>query len=341
MNKKILAIIDSEESYAFGLTDFLSDKSNLPFRVHLFTSCTYFENFEDKDMIESLLISERSYCPEILEYHIPHIIILSETGNLLERTLHHINKYQPCENIYKEILKYYTENLDYSADILRLNAHKLKIIGIYTPIGRCLQTTFAFALGQLISKSHKALYLNFERYSGLSTMMRREFSSDISDLMYYFECAKEKLTYRIESMVENVNGLDFIPPVNVFGNLVGIKGRQWLELFEEMERCTEYEYLILDLTDGMLDLWDVLRGCDTVFTISRQDPLALAKTEQYKKAIEQADYKDVLNKTTICKFPIFHDIPQKFDELTKSELAIYIKNNILPNISGYEDLVNV
>lgn len=332
MNKKVLAILDGEARYAQGLMEYLSEKESLPFRVHIFTDRSRFNSFDGKDEIECLLVSESVYDEGIDQNNIPHLIILSESGKILEDTVHHINKYQSCENIYREVIKYYAENGEYPLSSLRKNGKRIKVIGIYTPIGRCLQTTFAFTLGQILSRKGKTLYMNFEQYSGFSRMLRKEFDSDISDLMYYFECAREKLVYRIESMVETINGLDFIPPAQIYQNLAGIKGDQWIELFREMERSTEYEYLILDMTDGMLDLWEVLRFCDIVYTISRNDAFALAKIEQYEKALTRAEYADVLEKTKKCKLPIFQNLPQNFEELTHSELASFLKERIVPDI---------
>ena len=332
MNKKLLAIYDSEEKYAYGLMEFLSSKQNIPFRIHIFTKGDKFREFGRKEDIECLLISERVYNETIKELNIPHIIILSESKKVLDNTLHHVDKYQSCERIYKEIIKYYSENAKESARIIQNLKKRMKIIGIYTPIGRCLQTTFAFTLGQILSVDHKTLYLNFERYSGLSNMLRKEFSNDIADLMYYFECAKEKLTWRIESMVENINGLDYIPPVNIYQNLAGISKDKWLDLFAAMDEDTGYEYLILDLTDGMLDLWDVLRACDVVYTISRNDALAVAKMEQYERALTNSEYVDIVSKTKKCHFPLFKNLPERFDELTRSDLALYIKNHLIDDI---------
>ncbi|MCQ2497888.1 MAG: hypothetical protein MJ133_02795 [Lachnospiraceae bacterium] len=337
MEKRILAILDSEEKYAYGLTEYMSEKPVLPFRIHMFTDKERFISYSKGEDIECLLVTENLYNQQIDELDIPHIIILSETGKVINQTLLHVNKYQSVEYIFREILQYFSEYDNSSSRQFRLSRKKMKVIGVYTPLGRCLQTTFSITLGQLLSKRGKTLYLNFERYSGLSKMMRREFNSDISDLMYYFECAKEKLTLRIESIVENVNGMDFIPPAQIYQSLAGIKGEQWLDLMGEIEKCTDYEYLILDLTDGVLDLWDILRFCDVVYTISRKDPLALAKIEQYEKALHDADYKDVLSKTQKYGFPQFHDLPYDFDELTKTELAIFVKDKILPNLLKEEE----
>ena len=38
MDKKILAIFDSEEGYAYRLMEFITEKKNVPFEVYVFTN---------------------------------------------------------------------------------------------------------------------------------------------------------------------------------------------------------------------------------------------------------------------------------------------------------------
>lgn len=332
MINRVLAILDSEEAYAYGLLEYFEQKDNLPFRVHIFTDTDRFICYSKKEEIECLLVSESCYSGVVEETAIPHILILSESGKILDSTLHHIDKYQSCEKIYKELLAYYSEKSEALKGSFRKSGKKMKVVAVYTPIGRCLQTTLAFTLGQILSTKAKTLYMNFEKYSGFSALLRRDFEADITDLMYYFECSKEKLAYRIDSIVENVGGLDFIPPAEVFHNLSGVKNEEWLELFSEMEKCTEYEYLILDITDGMLNLWDILRYSDMIYTITKGDPVAIAKVAQYEKALEDSEYSGILEKTKKLSLPLFRHLPQKFDDLTKSELAAFVRDMIVPEI---------
>ena len=332
MEKRVLAIFDREENYAYRLMEFISGKANLPFEIHIFTDGTKFCSYAKIKEIECLLISESVYDQKVEDLKIPHIIILSEGGNNLNKALHHINKYQSCENIFREVLEYYTDRSEVASVILRTGLKRMKIIGIYTPVGRCLQTTFSLTLGQMLARQYKTLYLNFEVYSGFSQLLSKSFHSDISDLMYYFACAREKLAYRIESMVETVAGLDFIPPAEIHQNLMGIKGEQWIDLFREMEKCTEYEYLILDLTDGLADLWDVLRCCDHIYTITRGDGLAMAKIDQYEKALEHMQYEDITAKTRKWNLPVFRQLPARFEEFTYGDLAAYIREQVFPDL---------
>lgn len=332
MEKSVLAIFDREENYAYRLTEFISGKANLPFEIHIFTDGSKFCSYAQMKEIECLLISESVYDQTVEDLKIPHIIILSESGNNLNQALHHINKYQSCEAIFKEVMQYYTDYSQPPSVVLRTGLKRMKIIGIYTPVGRCLQTTFSVTLGQMLAKKHKTLYLNFEIYSGFSQMLCKDFDNDISDLMYYFECAREKLAYRLESMTETVAGLDFIPPARIHQNLAGIRGEQWIDLFREIEKNSEYEYLILDLTDGLLGLWEVLRICDYVYTITRNDSLAMAKIDQYEKVLEQMEYGDISVKTRKWNLPVFKKLPARFEEFTYGNLAVYIKEQVFPDL---------
>lgn len=334
MDKRILAILDCEERYAYRLMEFFGSKEKLPFDIYVFTEKSKFYPYAQQKEIECLLVSESVYDQNVESLKIPHIIILSESGGNLNKALHHINKYQSSENIFREIMTYYADSSQQLCNTMRTCCSKMKILGIYTPIGRCLQTTFSLTLGQMLAKEYKTLYLNFEIYSGFSRMLERSFDSDISDLMYYFGCAREKLAYRMQSMVQTVNGLDFIPPAEIYQNLAGIRGSQWVDLFHELEKTSEYEYLILDLSDGIMDLWEVLRNCHKVYTICREDGLAMAKLEQYEKALEGMEYGDISAKTKKWKLPVFHRLPLRFEELTYGELAAYIKAQVFPELFG-------
>lgn len=337
MDKRILAIFDGEESYAYRLMDFISRKEDIPFEIHVFTKEDRFFLYAEKEEIECLLISENAYQQKIEELKIPHIIILSENGSVLNKALCHINKYQSSENIFREIMEYYTEKAKDAESFIRTGSRKLHIIGIYTPVGRCLQTTFSLTLGQMLARRYKTLYLNFEAYSGLGRMLNREFKNDISDLAYYFSCAREKLFYRMESMMENLNGMDFIPPADIYQSLAGIRGTGWVDLFREIEKISEYEFLILDLSDCLMDLWEILQNCDHVYTIVREDPLASAKIEQYEKALESMKYGDITAKTKKWNLPVFKQLPLHFEELTYGELAGYIKREVFPDLFGTDN----
>ena len=61
-----------------------------------------------------------------------------------------------------------------------------KVLGVYSPVGRCLKTSFALTIGKLLAQEERVLYLNLEEFSGLSVLMKEEYKSDLSDLLYFY-----------------------------------------------------------------------------------------------------------------------------------------------------------
>ena len=333
MVKKILALCDREEDYLYHMADYLEKKDHFPFVVHAFTDTSQLMKFVDKNRIELLLIAENAYDESIKEKVTGQVLILNESGNEIEDVAENINKYQSSELIFRTVMSSYMGN---GGGLPRRmsTGNKMQIIGNYSPIGRCLQTTFALSMGQILAKKHKTLYLNFESYSGFGHLLSREFGADITDALYYFSGEKEKLAYKLDGLVESMNGLDYIPPVLSYRDLREITGEQWIELFHEIERISEYEYLILDLSEQMSGLFDVLRECDRVFTIIKEDGLAEAKLRQYETLLQSMNYEDIAAKTRKWNPPVFHRLPSGMEQLTHGERAVCIKKIIEEELYG-------
>lgn len=333
MKKQILAVCDSEEEYTRRLCEFLQRKGLHTFEIIAFTSRKKVMAFAGESEITLLLICEKEFEKSLYGLISGQIIILGEQRfkeKRLEEKTAYIYKYQSCEAVFQELMGYTAETKGIQpATFSGFSADRtLKIIGLYTPVHRSLQTTFAFVLGQLLAGNHQVLYLNFESYSGIRERMEKEFRTDMSDFMYYLNTARDSLYFRLKSMTETIGNMDFIPPGFSYMDICGIEKEQWFLLFEELKKHTSYEYLILDLSDHMQGLFDILRICTHIFTLIKEDGIALAKVAQYEKLLQYTAYEDVLEKTKKCSPPLFSQIPERFEELPYSELAAYTKKLI-------------
>ena len=111
-----------------------------------------------------------------------------------------------------------------------------------------------------------------------------------------------------------------------FIELQSVQKNQWIELFRTIELVTEYEYLILDLTESTNGLLDVLRECSNVITIIRPDcAVSEAKMQQYREILRQKGYEDVYAKTRRWQMPVFRELPANLAELTHGELASHVR----------------
>lgn len=323
---QVLAVCDSEIAYAYQLVEYLSNKKSFPFQVQLFTSEKTLTEYSYHHPITVALISQKDYRQHIEELTIEHVVILRENYENDIFNLKTIYKYQSMEMMIKELLEWIAQK----GTLMRVisDGNGIKLIGIYSPVGKCLKTSFAFVLGQLLSKRHKVLYINMESYSGLDKLLQKNFKTDMAELIYHLQNSKEKFVYHMGSMTQRAGEMDVLPPFHSFLDFISVSKEEWVQLFQEIEKGTDYEYLILDLSDAIQGLYDILRLCDMVYTLGREDGFSMAKIDQYERVLKESNYEDVWKKTKCYTIPEIKNLPIGLSHLTYSELAEYVKDCI-------------
>lgn len=336
MKQKVFVICDTEEAYAFRLTEYMLERVRLPYTLHLFTRVDDLRNFAEREKIEILLIAESALLllqEEYVRQQVAQIFVLQESDALEKEDMCCISKFQSPDKIVEMLAESITDLSEWNYGEVTENT-AVKLIGVYSPIKRCLQTTFALTMGQILAKEHRTLYFNFENYSGFGQLLKREYSMDMMDLMYYYRCARDKLPLRLSSIIQNVNSLDYIPPMQSGIGIHEADGKQWLELCRYIAGVGQYEYIILDLDDGMEGLFELLRNCHKIYTITKDDSFAVAKINQYEQILKFNELEEIADKTTKCRFPVFKEVPVKLDLMTHSELAGYVKTIIREDLYG-------
>ena len=336
MRQKIFAICDTEEAYAVRLMEYMIEKVRLPYAFHLFTKAEELQRFVQREKVEILLIAEstlRMLREEYVRQQTRQIFVLQESEGAKWDGIPCISKLQSPQTILEVMAESASELSDWNAPETAAGT-AVRLIGIYSPVKRCLQTTFALSLGQILAREHRTLYLNFENYSGFGQMLKRDFSAVMMDLMYYFRCAKDKLPLRLSAVTQDINGLDYIPPSQSLAGMREADGSQWLELCRYIAAIGQYEYVILDLDDALNGLFDLLRQCYRIYTITKEDSFAVAKLNQYEQILRFHELEEIADKTVKCRFPTFKEIPAGLDSLTHGELAGYVKAIVREDLYG-------
>lgn len=336
MSQKIMAICDIEEGYAFRMAEYILEKVRLPYALHLFTAASELEKFVGREEIEILLIAESALKllrQEYIRQQVVQMFVLQESDHKEQEDLCYISKYQSPEKVVQIIMESVTDLADWDMEETAKEM-AVKMIGIYSPVKRCLQTSFALSLGQTLAKEHKVLYLNLETYSGFERLFNKEFTTDIMDAMYYFQHVREKFPLRMPSVIQNTGGLDYIPPVQYSLGLKEVTGECWLEFCRDIGAIGQYEYIILDLDEGIEDLFQILRNCYRIYTITREDSFAQAKMEQYERILKFNGMDEIAQKTVKCRFPVFQEQTVNPEMMTHGELAAYVRSIVKEDIYG-------
>lgn len=326
--RNIFAVCDLEVAYAYNFMEYVNQKRNIPFEVQAFTSPVHLCAFAREQPIELLLISDKAMRPEVKGLPIRKIIILSE--GVHDPGLDQypsVYKYQSSDSVIREVMACYGEEVIQAAqpEVLK---KETKVVAVYSPVGRCQKTSFALTLGQVLAKQQAVLYINLEEYAGFEQLFGRQYEKNLSDLLYYIRQDSSNLIFRVNSMVQTFQNMDYLPPVLSPMDLMAITCEEWTKFLEVLCRQSNYQVLILDLGSCILELYSLLEQCSRIYMPVREDPVAKAKIEQFENLAQMWDCGDMLKKVKKLTLP-FHNSSRQgssyLEGLVWSQLGDYVR----------------
>ena len=170
--------------------------------------------------------------------------------------------------------------------------------------------------------------MNFEHYVGIIELLPERQDRDLADLLYFLAGDEGKFPLRMQTVIQRKGNLDYIPPMRNGQNLLGITWEEWRSLFQRIEELGKYEYVILDLSESIQGLLDVLQMCIKVFTLTREDKMSQCKLDQYEQLLSLCEKEEVKGKTRKLNLPYFQRLPVEMEQYTRGELADYVRKEI-------------
>ena len=323
----VLVLCDKEEEYAQLMTEFLQMHRELPWSVRTYTDVEELIQGEKNCPIDVLAVSEETYQQKLATLQPLRTVILNESGLMKWKEFVNVNKYQQAQNVLQSILEVYLEIADVVLHPIP-GMGSTQFIGIYSPVRRCMQTTFALTLGQMLAEKYRTLYLNFEHYVGISKLAAEVGARDLADLLYFLMAEQDKFRLRLQTIIQHQGNLDYVPPMKSGQNLIAVSSKDWYHLFQKINELKEYDYVVMDLSESMQGLFDILRFCSKVFTLTNTDQIAQGKLAEYENLLTACSYEDVLQKTCQCAVPKVQRIPEEIDQYTRGEMADFVRKFI-------------
>ena len=332
---KVMALCDTEEEYAQLMTEFMRKQKNLPWELHTYTNVDTLLGTEQSGLA-MLVVAESAFRQELRGLAPGCLVVLGESGVMRWEDISYVDKYQEAEEVFRQLLGVYMEIADIQLPFLRTN-RKTVFIGNYSPVHRCMQTSFAITMSLMLAKKHSTLYLNFEHYAGISELLPDMQTLDLADLLYFLNAQKDKFRLRLQTILKHKGALAYVPPMKSGQNLITVTAQEWLGLLEKIEELEEYEYVVLDLSESMQGLFEILRMCRHVYTLTREDRIARGKLLQYEQVLALYEYGDVLGKTKRLSLSHIQKLPEELEQLTKGNLADLVKGLLKSLEEGGEE----
>lgn len=295
MKSTNLVICDSEENYARALAIFFSGKKEFAFQVHVCSS------------IQSIAMLAAEKEPDILLIDLQHmqelpsqikakkVFLLTAGGEKAEGEINALYKYQSGESILADMMKKAPELFEVSGRTTSVERRKKKVIGVFSPVHRAGKTGYALELGEQLAQSENVLYLNLEIYSGSGGFFG-EGAQTIGDLVYCSRQEKANLGLLLTTMVCHRGNLDYLLPFPVSEDVKSVCGSEWINLIDRILDQSIYETVILDIDEGIRELYSLLMFCTEIHMPVRKDRYSEAKLRQFEKEVSVLGRDDLLQK---------------------------------------------
>ena len=138
-------------------------------------------------------------------------------------------------------------------------------------------------------------------------------------------------------MVQTVNNLDFVPPVLSPMDIQQTSLKEWTQLLQEIAGNSVYDVILLDLGDGVTELYELMELCNKIYMPIRTDPMSQAKINQFENLLRLWDKIPVLERIQKIKLPYHRTIHKGagyFDDLVWSELGDFVRELLRKETGG-------
>ena len=284
MKSRNLVVCDTEEEYAKALAMFFMRKKELMLQVHVCSSVGHAEAL-GKELRADILLAAAECAGEVQEKVRAEKVFVLSTGRKSAEKAEYLAlyKYQSGEKMLSCIIQECAELFDAEDMSQGMSGNKKqKIIGVFSPVHRIGKTEYALKLGEKLAETENVLYLNLEVFAGIGGHFKQE-GQTLADVLYYARQEKGNLGLMLTTLVCHRGNLDYVLPVPISEDLKEVHGSEWALLVNKILEQSIYETIVLDIGDGIPELYQLLKSCAEVHMPVLEDDYSKAKLLQFER----------------------------------------------------------
>lgn len=338
MKCNVLAICDDQIVYSEFLVTQLLRMGGKNFRIYKFSSLAKLQVFAMQQEVHCLVISE---CFEEQVRALPEMCVkqyicltsdrqrarIKESGDDGKRRRQYIFRYQSVEKIYEQLSELCSEE-DFEELLNQEELLEGRLVGIYNPVHRNGQTTFAKSLAAFYgSQGRSVLYLNMEEYAGM-IQEKGQNQGDLGEVLYYLKQDIKSINFRLAAFTKKVDNYDMVEPIHMSTELCRITMEEWCAFFQEVVGRSGYEIIILDLDSCVQGLLEILELCQVIYM-----PICEANGGEDKRT----QFEDNLRK--LQREGILEKIEKKYLVRVRSDIRSEIEEDVQAQVATMFDSI--
>lgn len=337
--RKIMAVYDSDPLYAERLSDYVNRKDQGMFKAQAFTTKEHLEEYAKDHEIDVLLIGEEEDPGDFFGIGAGRHILLSEERKQTEDGKQEIYKYQSGDDIIREVMACYCEAPGVQNAYGGFREEGRRIIGVYSPVGRCGKTSFAFSLGQILAREEKVLFASLDEFTGFSSLMNERWKRDLSDLIYYYKQGRFN-GIRLNSVLYYIGDMAWLPPLKFPEDYWQITAKEMAGLFQAILETGDFKTIVLDMGNFGRQVLPLLEICQVVYMPMKEDVFSQAKLQEFEEYLETGETAGIKERIKKVHVPLYlgskrmEHFPQ---ELMWGELGDFVRSMLKGPKNIWED----
>lgn len=316
MLKKTIVIMDSDQTYAAALMNYLNRREEIRAEVRAFSDFESLRVYFQEHSAGVLMISEKDLkdMSKVSGWRVDLIVLLTSEGTEREdekripgavreesadyrpsdgqhqdRRVVRIGKYQPVTRLMTLV--------DEAGREIGIRAREqegmAEVVGVFSPVRRCLKTSLAIALSRhLVSAGKRTLFVSFEPFFTLDclneteTMQTEEAEGanvTLEEALYLVKSREDGAEKVAQKRPDSGGPLYMIPSKNEedreqFGQ---IKAGDWAHLLKSFRKCTLLDTVVIDFDELPITCPAILTVCDQVYLPCLPDFISEKKTTEF------------------------------------------------------------
>ncbi|NLK74122.1 MAG: hypothetical protein GX288_02390 [Clostridiales bacterium] len=278
---KVVAIYDTDATYATRFTDYLNNKKDFDFDCYGFTKLEHLKEYLLNNPVEILLMGGNMDNDLSLD-NIKYILKLSEYPNkLINSPYPEIYKYQSMYSILSEIISYYANHennsQNFSYDI------NTKLISVYSPISGISKQIFTWSMAMILSEKIKTLLVSLEQFPVISIAQGKNNRYPISELIYYLKDDNPNLIMLMKALIQHYGKLSFLSGVSHGFDLLSITKEDISKWLEQIRLYTDYQAVIFHIGFYNEAMMKLMQQCKTIYLVNDISNYEEAVVQEWKR----------------------------------------------------------
>lgn len=211
MSQIRLLIADRDTMYLEKLSAYLQRNKYTQFSIELFTIPEKFMDWVNKGEKADLLLISSSFLSDLPAGPGPDntVILRDSPESLLPDGYRSINKYQPADNLMKELISLFADRLPAGS---RKSEGSGNIHLVLYGDGSDIYTPLAQTLAVIKAGNKPSFYINLDEFPNTDDYFSGSNTKGLSEMLYYIKARKENLSLKAEACTsrDSNRGVDFM-----------------------------------------------------------------------------------------------------------------------------------